>query len=318
MFRRCAYLAIAGLVAVAGVPSVSASEHAYPNRPIALIVPWGPGGGADQTGRKIAQLLSPILGVSIPVLNVPGATGMVGLNKLLTAPSDGYTLEVLTGDTYALLAGPKPKFKANDILTLGIVMQLDAGFFVREDSPWKTWNDVVQAARLKPLTVAVTGFGSLDDITVNYFRAKGLRLVAVPYAKPTQRSVAVIGGHADLLYQHPGDIRNLIEGKQLRPVLFFANHRLDGFPAIPVAKELGYEITLPQLRGIMIRKGTDIAISKRLGAALQQAVEAPEFKAFLKQDYAAKGEYLNAARAPSFLRDWLIEIHHLLAISKSR
>jgi tripartite-type tricarboxylate transporter receptor subunit TctC len=66
--------------------STTARAAAYPERPIELIVPWGPGGGADQLGRKVAQLWEPLLKVSLPVVNVPGASGVTGLAKMLAAP----------------------------------------------------------------------------------------------------------------------------------------------------------------------------------------------------------------------------------------
>ena len=79
---------------------------AYPERPIELIVPWGPGGGADQLGRKVAQLWEPLLQVSLPVINVPGASGVTGLAKMLAAPADGYSVSVITADTIGLQARP--------------------------------------------------------------------------------------------------------------------------------------------------------------------------------------------------------------------
>src|SRR4051794_25445677 len=88
--------------AAAAVPAYA--QDKYPSRPIEFVVPWGPGGGADQVARKLAQLLEPELKVSIPVINVPGATGQTGHAKMMSANADGYTLEVMTGDTFGTLA----------------------------------------------------------------------------------------------------------------------------------------------------------------------------------------------------------------------
>jgi len=63
----------------------------YPERPVELIVPWGPGGGADQLARLVAKLMEPMLGQGIPVVNVPGGTGATGMAKLLSSPADGYS-----------------------------------------------------------------------------------------------------------------------------------------------------------------------------------------------------------------------------------
>jgi tripartite-type tricarboxylate transporter receptor subunit TctC len=88
----------------------------------------GTGGGADQVARKLGQLLEPELKVSLPVINVPGATGQTGHAKLMAANADGYTIEVMTGDTFALLASPNSKLKLSDFIPLGVVIQQASGF----------------------------------------------------------------------------------------------------------------------------------------------------------------------------------------------
>ena len=247
-------LAVCGTLA----GSVCAQER-YPSRPIEFIVPWGPGGGADQVARKLGQLLEPELKVSLPVINVAGATGQTGHAKLMAANADGYTVEVMTGDTFALLADPNAKLKLADFIPLGVVIQQASGFFSAENGPLKTWADVEKAAKERPLKVAVTGFNSPDDITVNYFVAKGLQLNSVPYAKPGERYTSILGGHADLLYEQAGDVRNLVDTKQIRPLVLFYGSKVADFPNVPVSTSLGHNITLPQFRVILVKAGTDAA-----------------------------------------------------------
>ena len=74
--------------------SGSAAAAGYPERPIELVVPWGPGGGADQLARLISKLMEPIIGQSIPVVNVPGGTGATGMAKLMSTPADGYSMAI--------------------------------------------------------------------------------------------------------------------------------------------------------------------------------------------------------------------------------
>src|SRR5512132_3928518 len=76
----------------------------YPERPIELIVPWGPGGGADQLARLVSKLMEPMLGQGIPVINVPGGTGATGMAKILAAPADGYSMAIYIAASHALLA----------------------------------------------------------------------------------------------------------------------------------------------------------------------------------------------------------------------
>ena len=194
-----------------------ARAAAYPERPIELIVPWGPGGGADQLGRKVAQLWEPLLQVSLPVINVPGASGVTGLAKMLAAPADGYSVSVITADTIGLQAEPGQSWRLEDIAPLGVLIQQTSFFFIGPESPFESWAELAAAAKERELKVAITGFGTADDQTVNYYRAKGLKLKAVPFAKPGERYAAVVGGNADLLYEQAGDVRGFLESGPAPP-----------------------------------------------------------------------------------------------------
>jgi tripartite-type tricarboxylate transporter receptor subunit TctC len=303
-----------GSAAVSGV----AAENAYPTRPITFIVPWGPGGGADQLARIAGKLMEQELKVSFPVINVAGATGQTGLTKLVTGPADGYTIEVMTGDTFALFAAANARFKLDQLVPLGVMIQQPSGFFVKMDSPWKTWADVEAAAREKPLRVAVTGFGSPDDFTVNYFRSKGLKLESVPFAEPGLRYSSVIGGQSDLVYEQAGDIRSFLDGKQIRPVLFFSDKPFEAYPDIPYSKKLGYDVKLPQFRVIVAKAGTSPAQVKVLTEAIKKVGTDPEFTAYLKQQLGEPQSFVAAGDAIPYMNKWLEEASELSASSKAK
>ena len=301
------------LAASAWVTGVAVAQDRYPSRPIEFIVPWGTGGGADQVARKLGQLLEPELKVSLPVINVPGATGQTGHAKLMSANPDGYTIEVMTGDTFALLADPGAKLKLADFIPLGIVIQQASGFFAAENGPYKTWADVEKAAKEQPLKVAVTGFNSPDDITVNYFVAKGLKLNSVPYAKPSERYTSVLGGHADLLYEQAGDVRNFVDTKQIRPLIFFYGSKVDAFPNVPVSTALGHNITLPQFRVILVKAGTDPSHVKLLSDAIAKAAASADFKAYLKEQYADEGSFIAGGESIRYMQAWLDDARKIIA-----
>jgi tripartite-type tricarboxylate transporter receptor subunit TctC len=304
MRKRSRRLALISLLAV-GLPYAASRAlvaQEYPSRPIEFVVPWGPGGGADQLARKLAKLMEPRLRVSMPIVNVPGATGQTGLTKLLTAPADGYAIAVFVGPTFALQAGkPPPKWTMHDIEPLGVVVQQTSAFLVAEEGRFKTWADVEQAAKVERVRVAITGFGSDDDLTVGFLAQKGLRLLSVPMPKPGERYAAVVGGHAEVLYEQVGDVRSLVDGKQLRPVLFFSERRDAAFPGVPTSLELGYDVTQPQFRAVVVRSGTDAKIVSKLADALADAVRDPEYVAFLKDQHADPGGFLPAAKSRAYL-----------------
>ena len=222
MSARIPGLVLAAAVAAGlSIPmSYPSAAQDFPSRPIEFIVPWGPGGGADQVARKLAKLMEPKLKVSLPVVNVPGATGQTGLTKMLTAPADGYSMSVFIGDTFALQAAPTlPKWKMDEVNALGVVIQQPSAFLVAEGGKFKDWADVEKAAKTQTLRVGVTGFGSNDDLTVNFLAKKGLKFVSVPFPKPGERYSAILGGHAEVLYEQIGDVRNFVDNKQMKPVI---------------------------------------------------------------------------------------------------
>lgn len=295
----------AGLAAVllAGGAAVHAQEK-YPSRPIEFIVPWGPGGGADQVARKSSQLMEKDLKVSLPVLNVPGATGQSGLNKMLTSPADGYTISVMTGDTFALLTDPSTKWKLADIVPAAIMIKQPSAFFTSAPN-LATWADVEREAKKRPLKVAITGFGSPDDLHVNYFAKKGLKLVSVPFAKPAERYTAILGGNADILYEQLGDVKSFLESKKMRPVILFAESRFPAYKDVPTGKELGYEIIINQFRAVMMKAGTDAARVKVISDALAKAAATGDYKAYLADQYADPKSFVPASGARAFLESEL-------------
>ncbi|HEX8740217.1 MAG TPA: tripartite tricarboxylate transporter substrate binding protein [Casimicrobiaceae bacterium] len=299
---------VIGGVLVATAPAM-AQEH-YPSRPVEIIVPWGPGGGADQLGRLTAKLVEPMLKTSFPVVNAPGATGATGITKLLTGPADGYSMAIYIADSNALLAGPSPRWKLSDLQPVAVMMQVPSFLFVAENSPIKDWAQFETEAREKPntLKVATLGFGSVDDMTLTYLASKGIKVVEVPYAKPSERYVSVIGGHVDALYEQAGDVRQFIHNKQIRPIILFGKERLPAFKDIPSSYELGYHIALPQFRSYVVKAGTPPERVKVLSDALGRVAANPEFKQFLEENYAAKGSYLPADEAEQYFKQQLADM----------
>ena len=297
-----ALILTAALIGALIVP-LAVAQEAYPSRPVEIIVPWGPGGGADQLARLTAKLIEPMLKTSFPVINTPGATGATGMAKLLTGQADGYAMAVYIADSNALLAGPNPRWKLSDLQPIGVMMQVPSFLFVAENSPIKDWAQFEKEARAKPKTlkVATLGFGSVDDMTLSFLASKGITVVEVPYAKPSERYVSVIGGHVDALYEQAGDVRQFIMNKQIRPIIIFGKERLAAFKDVPSSYELGYRIALPQFRSYVVKAGTPADRVKTLSDAMAKVAGTPEYQKFLEDNYAAKDSFLPADKSEAYL-----------------
>ncbi len=186
-------------------------------------------------------------------------------------------MSVFIGGTFALQAGtPAPKWTMSEIVPLGIVIQQPSAFLVAESGKFKSWADVEKAGKTETIRVAMLGFGSADDLTINYYvKQKGPKSWLCP-SPPGERYSAILGGHADILYEQIGDVRNFVDNKQMKPVLVFANKRDENFKDVPTV-ELGDKVTLPQFRSIVVRAGTDPKVVKTLSDALAVAAKDPEY-----------------------------------------
>jgi tripartite-type tricarboxylate transporter receptor subunit TctC len=292
----------------------------YPDRPIEMIVPWGPGGGSDQFSRITAKLAEPMLKVGIPVVNVPGGTGSTGMAKLLAAPADGYSLADYIADSHALLAGKNPRWTMKDITPIAIMMQVPSFIFVKEDSPFKTWADFAKEAKAHPgkLKVATLGFGSVDDFSLSVLANGGVKVVQVPFSKPSERYVSILGGHADALYEQSGDVAQFLTSKKMRPILLFGKNRLPGFKDVPCSYELGYKIALPQFRSIVVKSGTPPEIVNTLSDTLTKVAATAEFKKFLEDQLSDPNGFVPASKATAFLQEQLEDMQRVVAETKSQ
>lgn len=300
-----ASLSIFGLVA--GAP---AGAQPTTLAPIELIVPWGAGGGADQLARQTGKLLEGVLATPVTVTNIPGATGNKGMAKLLQSAADGRTLAVLNADTYALLAHANPGWKPSDVTVLAIMTMQPSALFVPSGSRFKNWADLEKEARQKPgsVSVAITGLGSTDYIALQQLAAKGLKLVPMPSGNPQERYSAVIRGQADVLYEQPGDVREMVESRQLRPILVLHAERLPALKDVPVAKEFGLAVGVAQFRALVVKAGTDPEKVRALSSALDKVAATPEYKALLADQGAFEASYIPAGRAGELMKRELATI----------
>jgi tripartite-type tricarboxylate transporter receptor subunit TctC len=282
-----------------------AFSQAFPSRPVEFIVPWGAGGGADQLARRVGKLLEPELKVSVPIVNVPGATGNTGTAKLLSAAPDGHSICVFIGDTLGTLAGGKGRYKLSDLVPLGVMIRQPTGLFVKADAKWKTFDELLEDSKKNEIKCGITGFGSPDEMHVNKFNEKGSKFRSVPFAQPGERYSSILGGHADVLVEQAGDIKNFLESKQMRPILFFAEKPQVGHESTPLASKYGVSFAISQFRSIVVRAGTDPAHVKALAAAIDRVARSEDFKKYLADELAFADSYIPADKAGPFIAEQL-------------
>jgi tripartite-type tricarboxylate transporter receptor subunit TctC len=264
------------------------AQDVYPSRPIEMIVTFGPGGGADLMGRQMARQLEPLLGVSVPVSNVAGSSGNAGLTRLKTSAPDGYTAATLISLTVASWASGIGDNAPEDFRIIAVVQSSPSFLFVPADSPHQTAEALFEHARQNPgdLTVATSGYGTQDDVTLQLLTGGGIEMANVPFEKPAERYASPIGGHTSAIYEEPGDVAQFIQSGQLKPLVVFDKERHAAFPDVPTAGELGIDISgLDNFRTIAVPAATPDPIVAKLEEAILKATGGDDWKAFCEQTY---------------------------------
>src|SRR5262244_4252742 len=213
--RQFLHLA-AGAAALPAVPRIAWAQ-AYPSRPITLIVPYPPGGGADAMGRMVAQKLSPALGQQVIIENRPGAGAVIGTRAAAKSAPDGYTLVMmLTGVSLPTHAG----YDVNkDFPPVGLIASTPIVVMAHRSLPVKSLADVIALAKKEPSKLTA---GTPPAPTINYFAAQlfnllaGTEITVVTYKGTGPLTTDLLGNHVPLGYNTiPASVSNIAAG-QLR------------------------------------------------------------------------------------------------------
>jgi tripartite-type tricarboxylate transporter receptor subunit TctC len=189
----------------------------FPERPLSMIVPYGPGGGSGQVSRGMIQGVKDATGIDITPDYKPGGSGMVGLKTYMAAPADGYTvLEHIDDATSAFAIGKSKIHPANDLIPLVISQITFSQVYIRanEDrfSDWASYVEYVKSQGGKSTIANVAGEGSMERINMNRIAGDfGMKAQQISFDKGGPRYAALKGGQVDALFEQPGDVRGFLE-----------------------------------------------------------------------------------------------------------
>ena len=278
---------LAGACAAALLVPLGASSQAFPTKPITLIVPWPAGGSTDRHMRALAELASKNLGQNIIVENKPGGGGTLGPGTMArTAKPDGYTITQYPLGMLRLPHMQKMQWDPlKDFTFIVGVSGYTFGFTVRADSPYKTFNDYIEAARKNPgkIDYGSTGIGSSPHLLVEELAINAkAELNHVPFKGNADLQSALLGGHVMAQSDATGWDK-FVENGQMRLLVTFGEKRTKRWPQVPTAKELGYGVVSQSPYGIAGPKGMDPAVVKVLHDAFKKAMDDPKHQELLEQ-----------------------------------
>src|SRR3954452_2446528 len=245
MCRFCRGLAwIAFAVLVLG-GAMAEAQTAYPNRPIKIIVPIGPGGSYDLVGRLVADALSNRVGQALVVQNKPGAGTVVGTIAAAQSEADGYTLVVggisnmaFNSALYSKL-GYDPR---KDFTPVALVYKFGYVMVTRKDLPQAALQDIVAAAKASPgsITGATAGVGTGQQLTAAAFmRAAGIKLLEVPYKGSPPAFTDLLAGRVDLFFDSIAAGLPYVQSGQARGIAVLSSKRSPLAPDVPTMSDAG-------------------------------------------------------------------------------
>ena len=226
-----------------------------PTKPIQFVVPYAPGGGSDVLARSMIAAIGSekLCPVPFVVVNQGGGSGLIGTTTAAQAKgNDHMLLTFISGQVAAALAAKgAPTFRD---LTLLAGLAIDEELIVvKTDSPFKTIEDVVKAAKQRPGTITIggTATGQEDQMCNRLFeRAADLKFRYVPFNSGGECITAVLGGHVEMIWANPSEFVPQWEAKMVRPIVVAKEKRMTELPDVPTFKEKGNNVTFEMFRGV--------------------------------------------------------------------
>ncbi len=264
------------LASALAAPAIAHAQSDFPNRPIKLVIPWPPGASADAFLRTIADQAGKRLGQNVVPDNKPGANGTFGAVVLKDARPDGYTLaQIHTGVVRAQLMAEQPTYNAQTDFTYIIQLSGSAhGIVVRADSPYKTLEDLIAAAKASPgkLNYGTFGPSSVQNMTmVDLQQRLGIELTHVPYRGGSELYQGLLGSQIEIIADASGWIP-LVQSGQFRLLVVWGSNRMKLFPEVRTLKEAGIDLAVNSPYGICGPRGMEPAIVKKLHDAFKEAL----------------------------------------------
>lgn len=283
---RSASLALIGAALLPWAPIAAQAASTFPDKPIRIVVPFSPGGGTDLIARAMGVAMGQDLGQAVVIDNRPGGGTIIGTDNVAKSAPDGYTL-VMATFAHAVNPSLQPKLPYATDKAFAPVMLVGRSpnvLVVRKDSPYKTVQDVIAAAKAKPgqISFASQGPGTSAHLAGELFkRLAHVDLNHIPYKGAGPAITDLLGGQVDLMFATASAVGNLLEGGKLRALGVTSAQRsaspdLASVPTIAEAGVPGY--VAESWYGLYAPAGTPGPVIARLNAAARKAVTSEAFR----------------------------------------
>jgi tripartite-type tricarboxylate transporter receptor subunit TctC len=296
------------LLTLSVILSGSAIAQDWPTKVVKFVSPYPPGGSVDPLARLLAAKLSDSLKQQFIVENRTGASGIIGTEYVAKSAPDGYTF-VFIFDTHAVHQALNPKLPFDplkDFTPIMIVGTAPMAFSTGAQKPYKSFQDVLAAAKAKPdaVTAGNVGNGSLGHLaTILVSQASGVKLVPVPYKGGGPLHVDALGGQIDLAVASVAAQATHVKSGKLRALVQTGEKRSSLMPEVPTLAEAGVRGVEPAYAfwGILAPAGTPQPIVDKLHAEIVKATQLPDVRKTLTETLGMEVQTLSPADTQKFL-----------------
>ena len=270
-------------IAAAPFVRVARADAAWPTRPVQVMVPYPPAGGADTTARILYNKVGNLLGQQFVIENRGGAGGTIGEALIAKAAPDGYSI-LHDATAFSVNTGLYSNLPFNydrDFDPVSLVSLVPNILVVTPSLPVKTLADVIAYAKAQPngIDMASSGNGTLQHLSLELFRfMTGLKINHVPYRGGGPAVNDVIAGQVKFYFSNGSAVVGMIQGGQLKAIAHTGKGRLKSLPDIPPVSDTLPGFEAYEWNGVFVPHGTPPAIITSLNGAINTALVSPEVK----------------------------------------
>lgn len=262
----------------------SEATVAYPSEHATVVVPYNAGGGNDIVTRALIEAAKDSFPKGITVENRTGGGGVVGLLYGASAKPDGYTITNTPVETVTLPhTATGAALKASMFKPIISVNESFSCLTVNSDSPYKTLDEFIAAAKTKNLQVGNSGIGAIWHLGAAALAQEAkINMKHIPFEGGAVCITELLGKHIDATTVSYDEVRPHVEAGSLRVLCVFAPERLSYAPEVPTAKEYGYNVVCSAWRGISVPSETPDDVADELAAILLKAAKGEQFNTLMK------------------------------------
>ncbi len=286
--RQLAAIALPATCLVASLLAMTLA-HAYPDRPIRLVVPYAPGAAADQLARSLGERIGPALGQSVIIDNRAGAGGTLGADNVAKSPADGYSIVLGTDATHATNVHLTRRFPYDPVKSFTPIAPAAVNnivLVVHPSLPVKTVAELIAYAKANPgkLSYGSSGKGSAHHLAGELLADRaGIDLIHVPYKGGGPAMTDLIGNSIPVLFASLATARPHIDSGKIRPLAVIEQNRFAGLPDLPTIGETVPGYAISSWFAVFGPAGLSEPVTRRLSEEINRALAQPALRDLLEK-----------------------------------